>query len=624
LTQIKKQVKYISRDFAETRKSLIDFLKTYFPGQFSDGNESDPSINLLESIAATADVISYYTDVQLQESLLYHAEERINLLNLAQGMGYRPKTSVPASVDIEVYQLVPAINSGINQKPDFRYALYVEPNLIAGTTDSNPTLFYTKDAVDFRFSSSYDPTTVTAYSILASGEIEYFLLAKSVKAVSGELKSSNFSFSEPKQYDKIVLQDTNISEIVSVRDSDNNIWYETPYLAQDTIPLPIRNLPFNDQVLSQYRDSVPFILSYKQTENRFVTRLRKDNFLEIQFGGGMSSEADEEIIPNPMNVGLGLNYFERVGDLSIDPMNFLYTKTYGSAPSNTILTVQYAISNGLSENVSANTITNIVSSSIVNPGDTTDGTVLNTIRGSLTINNPNSAFGGQNKKPLENLRQEAMANFAAQNRAVTKEDYVLRVYSMPAKYGSVCKCYVDNDTQLNNWDSSRVPNPFALNMYLLSYDANKNFVACNEAIKENLRQFLRNYRMLTDAVQIKDAFIINVGINVSILTRPNENSNEVNLRVLNKLIEIMDNDKRSINEPIIISQITSQLDKIEGVMTVQEIEFINLIDTNAGYSGNVYDLKTATRGGVIYPPLDPSVWEVKYMKRDLTVRTIDI
>ena len=620
----KRQVKYINRDFAQNRIALVNFLKSYFPNQLGDFSESSPQMALLEAVSYLGDVNSFYTDTQLQESLLYHAEERINLLNLAQSLGYKPRTTVPASVELDVFQLVPSVGSGNNTKPDFRYALYIEGNMQVSTTDTDAIYFYTKDAVDFRFSSSYDPTTVTAYSVLPTGEVEYYLLKKKVKAVSGQVQTRTYSFTDPKQYDKIVIPETNITEILSVVDSDNNIWYETQYLAQDTIPVSIRNVPYNDQVLSQYRDSAPYILAYKQTENRFVTRLRKDDFLEIQFGGGMSSEADEEIIPNPMNVGLGLNYFERVGDLSIDPMNFLYTKTYGSTPQNTSLTFQYATANGINENVNANTITRIVQSSIANPTDVVDSTVLTTIQGSLTINNPNAAYGGQNRKPLENIRQEAIANFAAQNRAVTKEDYVLRCFAMPAKYGSVCKVIVDTDTQINNWDATRVPNPYTMNLGVLSYDSNKNFVVCNEAIKENLRNFLRQYRLLTDSINIRDIYIINLSVDIEIITRPNENSNEVNLRVLEKAIEWFDNDRMQPSSPIIISNLTSMLDGIQGVQSIVSVKFKNEIDMNQGYSGNVYPVDNAIRNGVLYPSSDFSIFEIKNKKRDLRVRTLSV
>jgi len=620
----KRQVKYINRDFAQNRIALVNFLKSYFPNQLGDFSESSPQMALLEAVSYLGDVNSFYSDVQLAESMLYHAEERINLLNLAQSLGYKPRTTVPASVELDVFQLVPSVGSGNNTKPDFRYALYIEGNMQVSTTDTDAIFFYTKDAVDFRFSSSYDPTTVTAYSVLPTGEVEYYLLKKKVKAVSGQIQTRTYSFTEPKQYDKIVIPETNITEILSVVDLDNNIWYETQYLAQDTIPVSIRNVPYNDQVLSQYRDSAPYILAYKQTENRFVTRLRKDDFLEIQFGGGMSSEADEEIIPNPMNVGLGLNYFERVGDLSIDPMNFLYTKTYGSTPQNTSLTFQYATANGINENVNANTITRIVQSSIANPTDVIDSTVLTTIQDSLTINNPNAAYGGQNRKPLENIRQEAIANFAAQNRAVTKEDYVLRCFAMPAKYGSVCKVIVDTDTQINNWDATRVPNPYTMNLGVLSYDSNKNFVVCNEAIKENLRQHLRQYRLLTDSINIRDIYIINLSVDIEIITRPGENSNEVNLRVLERAIDWFDNDRMQPNAPIIISNLTSMLDGIQGVQSIVSVKFKNEIDMNQGYSGNVYPVDNAIRNGVLYPSVDFSIFEIKHKKRDLRVRTLSV
>jgi hypothetical protein len=620
----KKTVQYLSRDFAENRQSLINFIKTYFPNQLNDFSEASPQGALLESIAYLGDVLNFQMDVTLAESLLTNVEERVNLYNLARGHGYVPRTVTPASVELEIFQLLPAIGSGNQTQPDFRYGLYIEPNMQVSTTDTDAINFRTVDAVDFRFSSSYDPTTITTYSVTGDGSIEYYLAKKKVKAVSGELKTATFSFSDPKQYDKIVIQDNNVTEIVDVTDSDGNKWYEVQFLAQDTVQQSIRNLPYNDPQLSQYRSSVPYILSYKQTERRFVTRLRKDDFTELQFGGGMSSEADEEILPNPMNVGLGLNYFERAADVSIDPQNFLYSKTYGSAPQNTVLTIRYAVANGLRENVNSNTITAIVTSTIVDPGDSTDPTVLQTIKDSLSINNPFPAFGGQNRKPLEIIREEAIANFAAQNRAVTREDLILRCFTMPAKYGAICQVYAEQDTQMASWNSERIPNPFSINLYCLSYDSNKNFVACNEAIKENLRTHLRSYRMMTDAISIKDPWIINFSVEVEIIVRPNENSNEVILRTVNRLIEIFDNDRQQINAPIIISNLTSQLDVVPGVQSVVSIKFLNQIDTAQGYSGNVYDFPTATRGGVIYPPLDPAIFECRYPKRDIRVRAIDI
>jgi hypothetical protein len=617
-------VSYVNKDFAEFRIALINHAKQYFPNTVNDFNEASPGTMMIEMASYVGDALAFFADVNLQESFLSNVEERINLYNLSQGMGYKAKTVVPASVDLDVFQLIPSVGSGTNTKPDFRYGLYVKEGMQVQTSDKDAVPFYTKDAVDFRFSSSFDPTTITVYSVTGDGSIEYYLLKKKVRAVSGEVMTKTFQFSEPKIYDKIVLPKNNVTEILKVTDSDNNVWYEVPYLSQDLVPTSIRNVPYNDPKLAQYRSSVPYMLCYKQTERRFVTRLRKDDLFELQFGSGLSSEADEEIVPNPMNVGIGLDYFERVADVSIDPMNFLYTRTYGSAPANTILTVQYAVANGVADNVSSNLITDIVTSEIVDPIDTTDATVLNTIRGSLSINNPYPAFGGQNRKPLDNIRQEAMANFAAQNRAVTKEDYILRCFAMPAKYGGISKAYVEQDFQLGQWNEERTPNPFALNLYILASDSLGNPIPANEAIKENLRQYLRQYRLMTDAVNIKDPFLIDLGINVDVIVRPNENSNEVLLRCSEKLIELFKPEKLQINQPILLSSIRNELDRIDGVQSIQRIEFVNKVNINEGYAGNQYDVKTAIRGDILYPSLDPSLFRVPYPRRDILIRAVEI
>lgn len=619
-----RSISYVNKDFSEFRTQLINLARNYFPNTIADFNESSPGTAFIEMAAYVGDVLSFYADVNLQESFLSTADERINLYNLAQSLGYKTKTVIPASVELDVFQLIPAIGEGQNTRPDFRYALKIEDNMQVSTTDTDAIYFRTIDSVDFRYSSSFDPTTITTYSVTSDGSIEFYLLKKKVKAVSGQLLTRTYSFNDPKKYDKIVLPENNITQIVSVRDSDNNVWYETNYLSNDLIPISLPNIPFNDPVLSQYHSSVPYILAYKQTERRFITRLRKDDRTEIQFGGGISSEADEEIVPNPMNVGLGLNYFERVTDLSLDQTNFLYTKTYGAVPHNTTLTIQYAISNGLSENVNANTLTKIVQSSIIDPADTTDPTILQTIKDSVSVNNPFPAFGGMDRKPLDVVRQEAMANFAAQNRAVTKEDYILRCFTMPAKYGGIAKAYVEPDSQLGRWNEDRIPNPYALNLYILSYDQDRNLIPSNEAIKENLRTYLRQYRLMTDAINIKTPWIVHIGVEIEIITRPDQNSNEVLLKVVDKAISLFDPDKMQINQPIIISNITSELDKIEGVQSIYSIKFINLVNQNEGYSGNVYDVQNATRGGIIYPSIDPMIFSVRYPKRDIKVRVIDL
>ena len=246
------------------------------------------------------------------------------------------------------------------------------------------------------------------------------------------------------------------------------------------------------------------------------------------------------------------------------------------------------------------------------------------MRDSLAVNNPCPAFGGGSIKEIDQVRLEAMANFAAQNRTVTQDDYILRCYAMPAKFGTVAKAYIVQDEQISTDNiSHRIPNPFALNLYTLAYNNSRQFVPLNPALKENLRNYLKQHRMMTDAINIKDAFIINVGINFDIITRPNFNSNEVILKCVDRLMELFDNDKMEINQPIFIGNVATELDKIDGVQTVDSIEFVNLYDLDEGYSGNVYDMDLAKRGNVIYPSMDPAIFEIKFPRKDIKGRVID-
>jgi len=616
---VKKEVKYLNKDFGQFRSNLISFAKNYFPNTYNDFNESSPGMMFIEMSAYVGDVLSFYADTQLREGFLAEARERSNLYNLANSLSYKAKTNTPAYVKLDIFQLLPAVGSGANTSPDWRYALTVQPNALLSSTST--VKFRTLDYVDFSFSSSFDPTEVTVYEIDNTGQVTYYLLKKQVNAVSGEIKTSTFTFGNAKIYDKITLPENNVLEIIDIVDSDGNTWYEVPYLAQDTVPLSIQNIPFNDPTLSANRSSAPFILKYKKTAKRFVTRLRGDNRTEIQFGAGVSSEADEDLIPNPTAVGFGLPYFKRTADLSIDPSNFLYTQTYGQAPSSTTLTVRYTIGGGVSDNVGINTISTINSITYNSFNASLDSAVITFVKNSVAVNNPEPARGGQALRDLESIRQDAIANFAAQNRAVTREDYIVRCYAMPAKFGSIAKAFIIQDDQMST-DGDRIPNPLALNLYALGYDSNKNFTPLSNAVNENLRNYLSQYRMLTDAINIKTPYIINIGIEFEIIARPGFNGNEVVLRCIESLKRSFDNDKMGINMPIIVNQFVSELDRIEGVQTVSSFKITNLYDTILGYSGNLYDIDGATKNGIIYPSLDPSIFEVKYPNSDIKGRIV--
>ena len=633
---VRKDVSLVGKDFGQLRKNLIEFSKNYFPNTFNDFNESSPGMMFIEMASYVGDVLSFYTDTQLRESLLINAEEKANLFNLAATYGYKPKNIVPSAVTLDVFQLVPSKGSADNVRPDFDYGLKVARNMSVGSDEFQDVEFRTTTDIDFQFSSSFNPTEVSVYSINEStNEPIYYLLKKQVKATSGTVKTQTFLFGSAKIYDKIRITDSNIIKIKSIKDEDNDIWTEVPFLAQDTVFEQIENNQDNTLDFSQHASETPYLLQLNRVPKRFITKFEDESNLTIQFGAGISSNADEEIIPNPDNVGSALYTANASLDQGIDPSNFLYTKTYGVAPSNTTLTVEYFVGNGIKDNVPAKDLINITGRIFEN--DNTLNLNQNTLRfsqNSLAVTNPTPAVGGRSKETDDEIRNNAMAYFAAQNRTVSREDYIMRCYALPPQFGSVAKAYILQDYQIENKKvdgsvvSTEIPNPLALNLYTLGYDNNKKLTQLNNATKTNLKTYISYYRMLTDAVNIKDAFIVNIAIQFDIIVLPDANSNETLLRCIAGLKDYFNIDNWSINQPITLSQLYVLLDGIQGVQTVprpdaQGVGGLQITNKyNGNYSPNKYSINTATKMGVIFPPKDSSIFEVKFPNLDIKGKVI--
>lgn len=621
---VNKDIRYINRDFGSLKQALIDFSKNYFPNTYQDFNEASPGMMFLEMAAYVGDVLSFYTDVTLQESMILHASERQNIINLAQSLGYSPKNRISANTMLDVFQVVPSVMQGGKIVPDFNYAFAVEPGLtVESTTDSN-IQFRTIDYVDFKFSSSFDPTEITPYEIdETTGEILYWLLRKSTKVVSGVIKTKEYSFDEPKPYDKVLLDDEAIIEVLYGIDTDGNKWTNVPYLAQDTIFEPTPNIPRNDAKLSKYRTETPYLLKLRKVSRRFTTRQQSNNIYEIQFGAGVSDIDDELLIPNPDLVGGSLPMINPNLSIDIDPSNFLYTKTYGLAPNNTNITIYYTTGNGILDNVPSETLTKIVARKVILDPQGLDSVLHAQAVSSLAVTNPTPATGGKYSEEINEIRQNALASFAAQNRAVTKEDYIIRAYSLPSKYGSIAKAYITRDTQLTTesiFNSDRIQNALGLNFYVLGYDVDGKLTTVNEATKENLKTYLNHYRILTDAINIRDAYVINIGIEFDVITLPDQNANQVVLRCIDRLKQYFDVKKWQINQPIVISNVYTELDRVDGVQTVVNVRIKNLNDYTLGYSPHAYNIDQSTKDGILFPSLDPSIFEIKFPNNDIIGR----
>ena len=616
-----KDVKYLNKSFTNFKTQLLDFASVYYPETHKDFSDGSPGLMFLEMAAYVGDVLSFYTDTQLQETFLTLAQDRENLYNMAYAMGYKPKVTTAASTMLDVFHLVPAKNVGGTYLPDFIYSLKLQENSTFKSTEG--TTFYTTETIDFNVSSSLNPTQVDLYQYDSSNNPEYYLLKKKVKAISAERKSKTFTAGAAQQFLTFTLFDQNIISIESMTDSEGNSWYEVPYLAQDTIFEEKSNNAANDPDLHAYNGQTPYLLKLKKTPRRYITRFKEDDTLQIQFGAGISDKADEEIIPNPDNIGLGIKEGRKSLDIAYDPSNFLYTRAYGQIPSNTTLTVNYIVGGGLSSNVASNTITekgtlNVVANPGVNIG------LSDFCQQSLISNNIEAAGGGGSGETTEEIRMNTMAHFSAQHRTVTKNDYLIRTLSMPSKFGSVAKAYITQDDQITplTTEPNRIPNPLALNLYTLGYDQNKNLTNLNVATKTNLATYLEQYRMLTDAINIKNAFIINFTLDFEITAFKNYNNDEVLLECISEIKGFFEIDKWQVNQPIIISEVKNLIGAIRGVQTVESVNFENIFGKTQGYAQYKYDFVQATRKDIIYPSLDPSIFELKYPDANISGKVI--
>ena len=659
-----KNFNYVGKDFATLKQNLIDFTKTYFPDSYSDFSEASPGSIFIEQAAAIGDMLSFYQDTQLKESILSYASEKKNVLALAQSMGYKPKLTSPAVTTLTIYQIVPSIGLGTLNKPDDRFYLKIKDGLQIDS--NNGVTFRSTDIVDF---SLADGREIDVYERdTNTQEPSRYLITKKVKAISATEKTTTISFTtNDVDYPTATIVDSNIIAINSVVDEDNIKYYEVPYLAQETIFVEQPNTSYNSK-LSEYSNTVPYILEVQKVPRRFSVKVNSDDSIDLQFGSGDVTMSDERILPNPKNVGLGLaNSVNRLNQ-GIDPSNFLKTNTFGIAPTNTTLTIKYLVGGGVESNVNTGDLNRIsrieFEEDLLSLSDT-DLRIYNDIKNTVAAENLEPAVGGRGAESIDEIRNNAIAMFGSQNRAVTRQDYIVRALSMPERYGSVAKVYVSPDGEVDNNSPSSIlanpkniaeftnlvdglktksktdiqkelikylnqkqsnvaenNNPFAINMYVLGYDLNKNLTNLNLAVKQNLKTYLGEYRMITDAVNMINGFIINIGCDFEIICYSNFNKREVLATCLTELQNYFNIDNWTFNKPINISEIELLLANVEGVMSVPSVKISNLCGGDGNYSPNKYNIDEATKGKIVYPSLDPCIFEVKYPNKDIKGRAI--
>ena len=613
MTNEDKNISYLNKDFGAFKAALQQYAKTYFPSTYNDFSEATPGNMFIEMSSYVGDVMSFYLDTQTQENFLIYAKEKENLYALSYVMGYRPKASYASTTTIDVYQLMPATSSdgGTTFFPNYNvYGLIIPANTTI-TSAATGIKFLTTQQIDF---------TDTGSTEISFVDNSYFLFKKSTEAISAELKETTISFPGNQKFATTTITDTNILQILRITGSDSNTWYEVPYLAQASIFQKVANPSYST-------DQVPYLLQLQKVPRRFTSRILSDNTLQLEFGAGLSSnKTDSQILPTPDNIQLGL-----VPGISLLTNNYneasvFFTQEYGLAPSGNY-NVKYLVGGGITSNIAANDLTTIDTSGLYFKNGNPGGGIATTVLSSVVSSNPNPSSGGRNGDTIDEIRQNALYSYSTQLRAVTKDDYIIRALSMPSNYGTLAKAYISQDFTRDDLQQTvahtQPGNPLTLDLYILSYNSNKQLTTASTTLKQNLVTYLNEYRMVTDAINIRDAYYINIGINFDIVILSGYSNKDVLTNCISTIQDHFNIDKWQINQPIILSDIQSKLLQVKGVQSVIKIEIVNKQDsTNAIYSQYGYDIAGATRQGNIYPSLDPAIFEVRYPNTDIQGRVV--
>jgi len=630
-----KEVKYLNKNFRDFKADLITFTKQYYPSTWTDFNESNPGMIMLELAAYVGDVLSFYIDNQFKENLLAYAEEEKNIINIAQAFGYKPKTIIPAVTEVLISQIVPAKGPDDGFVPDSTYMLRIDRNSTFSTTGENIVSFRSLEFVDFADSTnrSIQPYQISDDTL----QITTYLITKTVKVMAGQLRTQSFSFGDPSKFSTIVLGDNNVNSVSKVLDSEGNLWYEVEYLAQDTI-IDDKEVVYTNSESESTNPS--YTIKFRTVPRRFVTRLNNEKQLQILFGSGQGN-ISEDIVSLDARQVANEDYTTNLASVSLDNTDFLNTDSFGLSPANTTLTIEYSVGGGIETNVASGTITEVGVLNIVN--DTTEFNsdelaLFNDIKSTVSVFNAMPATGGLDGETVEEIRQRALSFLNAQNRVVTREDYESRVLAMPAKFGAVAKVFAVSDNQQNkiqalppninlqdqDLDTNRVyvednPKPNAINLYMLGYNQSGKLTTLNSLVKKNVQSYLSKYRMLTDQVNILDSFIVNIGVSFDITVYKGYNLQDVLAICLDEIRAYFNVRKWQINQPIKLSDLRVLVVAQEGVQSVNNLEIINKYFFKDGrdYQNYRYDIAEAIVDDVLYPSLDPCIFEIRYPETDI-------
>jgi len=585
-------IKYTSREFQSIKEDLIDHAKRFYPDNYKDFTTPSFGSMVLDSVSYVGDILSYYVDYSVNESFLDTAVEFSNIRKHARAMGYNFRGVPSAYGTIAIFILCPANSQGT--APDLNYLPTVKRGT-AFTSNNDGNYVLTEDIifnsdstqyVEARYSSN---GIVTHYACKAYGQIESGTFAE----IEVDLSDEAFE-----RFKKVRAGDNLITEVISVVDTEGNKYYEVDNLAQEVIFVETTN---KDAI----SDGVRSILKPFVTTRKF-TVYQDDTGTYLQFGFG-SQDDDSSGIIDPSKIALKMHGKNTISDLSFDPTKLLSTNKLGIAPYNTSLRIVYKINEAGKTAAAANSIQNVDYRLIEFDDEISlSSTTVDSVRSSMECINEEALAASNFDISNEELKQRAKAYYAAQNRAVTKQDYESLIYQMPPKFGSVSRANIVNDPSSTNREIS---------LYVVSIDNNGYLVETNQVIKNNIKNYLSHYIPINDFVKIKNPYIVNFGIEYTVLNDKTYDSDSVLFRCQQKLKEYF-STHLYIGEPLYLTQIYELLNNVEGVYDVKKVKAFN--KSSGAYSGIDIDMDMIlSKDGTYYKVPKNTILELKYPDFDI-------
>ena len=597
------QRNYLARDFDGFRAQLIEYARIFFPDKIQDFSEASLGGLLVDLAAFVGDTMSFYMDHQFNELDYTRATELINIENHLRNAGVKVRGKSPASTNVNFTITVDGTTQSTGLVvPDTTQL----PKVLIGTEfTGGGTTFVTLEDVDFAKTDFIGQLlgTVEVATVNADGSPATFNITRQIPVAAGSLITENVSISNTFiPFRTVTLANADVSSIIGVFDSDGNDYYEVDDLSQDNVFKAVStDRPLDGSFASSNLEIIAAPYRFTTTTS-LTTRLTT-----LRFGSGDGKAVQDDVLSDPADLALPLVGTTTFKKFSIDPKNLLESNSLGVSPRGTTLTITYLSGGGLNTNVAANTITGVSSLQTIFPSSATAAAVTR-IRANATVTNPNPATGGDDALTVEELRAKIPSAVNSQNRIVTREDLLARVYTLPAQFGRVFRAGV----------SPSGDNNLSSDLYIICKDSAGKLAPASDTLKLNLRSYLNEFRLVSESIEIKDAKVINFGVEFTIRVRPNANKIVTVTNVINNLKVLLRTQNFQVGEPIIESDIIFSILNTPGVQALPTLKFRNFFGTvnDVSYSGEVFDLNANLLNGVIVPPRN-SIFEVKFPNTDI-------